>query len=71
VTAKAMEGAWDPEAGAEEPSGVWALNVRMVVLGTGESLLGPVACGRGGKRCLPITGDPGKRLGGREQRSGP
>src|ERR1017187_5082169 len=31
----------------------------MVVLGTGEILLGPATVG-GGKRCLSITGDPGK-----------
>jgi hypothetical protein len=43
-----MEGVWDLGAGAEEPSGVWAWNGRMVVLGTGESLLGPVACGVAG-----------------------
>jgi hypothetical protein len=59
ASAKAMEGVWDPEAGAEEPSGVRALNVRKVVLGTGESLLGPAAAG-GGKRGSPITGDSGK-----------
>ncbi len=31
----------------------------MAVLGNGEILLGPVTVG-GGKRCLAITGDPGK-----------
>jgi hypothetical protein len=31
----------------------------MVVLGNGEVLLGPVTVGDG-KRCLAITGDPGK-----------
>jgi hypothetical protein len=31
----------------------------MVVLGTGEILLGPATVG-GGKRGLSITGDPGK-----------
>ena len=31
----------------------------MVVSGNGEILLGPVTVG-GGKRCLSITGDPGK-----------
>src|SRR3954454_22148485 len=44
------------------PPAYWALNVRMVVLGTWESRLGPAAVG-GGKRCPPITGEPGKWLG--------
>lgn len=47
------------ERAPRNPPAYWALNGRMVVLGTGESLLGPVAVG-GGKRCAPITGDPGK-----------
>jgi hypothetical protein len=47
------------ERAPRNPPAYWALNGRMVVLGTGESLLGPVAVG-GGKRCAPITGEPGK-----------
>jgi hypothetical protein len=47
------------ERAPRNPPAYWAWNGRMVVLGTGESLLGPVAVG-GGKRCSPITGDPGK-----------
>jgi hypothetical protein len=39
---------------------MWALNVRMVVLGTRESRLGPVACGVAGSDARPITGEPGK-----------
>src|SRR6266496_5944635 len=46
------------------PPAYWALNVWMVVLGTRESRLGPATVG-GGKRCPPITGEPGKWLGGR------
>src|SRR5919199_938816 len=38
------------ERALRSPPAYWALNVRMVVLGTRESRLGPVACGRG-KRC--------------------
>jgi len=34
-----------------DPPAYWALNVRMVVVGTRESRLDPVVCGRG-KRCL-------------------
>src|SRR6266536_2590379 len=44
------------------PPAYWALNVRMVVLGTRESRLGPATVG-GGKRCPPITGEPGKWFG--------
>jgi hypothetical protein len=47
------------ERAPRNPPAYWAWNGRMVVLGTGESRLGPVAVG-GGKRCSPITGDPGK-----------
>src|SRR5919109_4499592 len=50
------------ERAPRNPPAYWALNVRMVVLGTRESRLGPVAVG-GGKRCPPITGEPGKWLG--------
>jgi hypothetical protein len=41
------------------PPAWWAWNGQKVVLGNGEILLGPAAVG-GGKRCLSITGDPGK-----------
>ena len=51
------------ERALRNPPAYWALNVRMVVLGTRESRLGPVACGVNGKRCPPITGEPGKWLG--------
>ena len=34
--------------------------MRMVVLGTRESRLGPVACGVAGSDARPITGEPGK-----------
>jgi hypothetical protein len=43
-----------------DPPAYWALNVRMVVVGTRESRLGPVACGVAGSDALPITGEPGK-----------
>ena len=43
----------------KNPPAQWARNGQMVVLGNGEILLGPVTTG-GGKRCLAITGDPGK-----------
>ncbi len=36
------------ERALRNPPAYWALNVRMVVLGTGESRLGPVACGVAG-----------------------
>ena len=45
------------------PPAYWALNVRMVVLGTRESRLGPVACGVAGSDAPPITGEPGKWCG--------
>src|SRR5918995_5154832 len=54
------------ERAPRNPPAYWAWNGRMVVLGTGESLLGPVAVG-GGKRCSPITGDPGKWRAGERQ----
>jgi hypothetical protein len=46
-----------------DPPAYWALNVRMVVVGTRESRLGPVACGVTGSDAWPITGEPGKWLG--------
>ena len=36
------------ERALRNPPAYWALNVRMVVLGTRESRLGPVACGVAG-----------------------
>ncbi|MGH8575208.1 MAG: hypothetical protein ACREX8_21950, partial [Gammaproteobacteria bacterium] len=42
------------------PPAYWAWNVWIVGLETGESRLGPVACGVAGSDALPITGDPGK-----------
>jgi hypothetical protein len=47
-----MESVLVPGAGAEGPSGVLGVNVRMVVLGTRESRLGPVACGVAGSDAL-------------------
>jgi hypothetical protein len=41
----------------------------MVVLGTRESRLGPVACGVAGSDALPITGEPGKWFGAAERQS--
>jgi hypothetical protein len=48
------------ERALRNPPAYWALNVRMVVLGTRESRLGPVACGAAGSDAPPITGEPGK-----------
>jgi hypothetical protein len=53
----------------KDPPAQWARNGQMVVLGNGEILLGPATTG-GGKRCLPITGAPGKWYGGREEVGG-
>ena len=41
-----MEGIFDLGADAEELSGVWSVDVKKVVVGTGETLLGPVLWGR-------------------------
>jgi hypothetical protein len=57
--AKAMDGTWEPGAGAKEPSGVGAWNGQKGVVGTGEALLGPEPAGSG-KQFPPITGGPGK-----------
>ena len=43
-----------------DPPAYWALNVRMVVVGTRQSRLGPVVCGVAGSDVPPITGEPGK-----------
>jgi hypothetical protein len=48
------------ERALRNPPAYWALNVRMVVLGTRESRLGPGACGAAGSDAPPITGEPGK-----------
>ncbi|MCA1709734.1 MAG: hypothetical protein LC808_43240, partial [Actinobacteria bacterium] len=53
------------ERASRNPPAYWAWNVWMVGLGTGESRLGPVACGVAGSDALPITGGPGKWRGGR------
>ena len=53
----------------KKPPAQWARNGQMVVSGNGEILLGPATTG-GGKRCLPITGAPGKWYGGREEVGG-
>ena len=50
----------------KNPPACSVLNGQTVVFGNGEILLGPAAVG-GGKRCLPITGVPGKWYGGREE----
>jgi hypothetical protein len=55
--AKAVDGTWEPGAGAKEPSGVGAWNGRRGVVGTGEALGGPEPAGLG-KQGLPITGKP-------------
>jgi hypothetical protein len=56
--AKAMDGTWEPGAGAKEPSGVGAWNGRRGVVGTGEALGGPEPAGFE-KQCLPRTGETG------------
>jgi hypothetical protein len=38
-----------------DPPAYWALNVRMVVVGTRESRLGPVACGVAGSDVPPYN----------------
>ena len=40
-----MKAFWFQERALRNPPAYWALNVRMVVLGTRESRLGPGACG--------------------------
>ena len=40
------------ERALRNPLAYWALNVRMVVLGAGESRLGPVACGA--REAMPL-----------------
>ena len=46
-----------------DPLAYWALNVRMVVVGTRESRLGPDRLRGEGSDARPITGEPGKWLG--------
>ena len=45
------------------PPAYWALNVRMVVVGTRESRLDPDRLRGEGSDARPITGEPGKWLG--------
>src|SRR5919107_2215392 len=56
------------ERALRNPPAYWALNVRMVVLGTRESRLGPAGCGLAGSDARPITGEPGE-WGGRSSGS--
>lgn len=53
-----MEGALVPGVGADGPLGVGGVEWSEVVLGTGETLLGPALRGR--EQRLSITGQPGK-----------
>ena len=46
-----------------DPPAYWALNVRMVVVGTRESRLDPDRLRGEGSDAWPITGEPGKWLG--------
>jgi hypothetical protein len=63
-TAKATEAFLVQERALKNPPAYWALNVRMVVLGTRESRLGPASLRGAGSDAPPITGEPGK-WGGR------
>jgi hypothetical protein len=51
------------ERALRNPPAYWALNVRMVVLGTRESRLGPDRLRGEGSDARPITGEPGKWRG--------
>ena len=57
--AKAMEGIWDPGAGADGPSGVGGVERSEGCRGNWRGPPRPRPCG-GRERCLSITGDPGK-----------
>jgi len=60
-----MEGALVQERALRNPPAYWALNVRTVVVGTRESRLDPDRLRGEGSDARPITGEPGKWLGGR------
>src|SRR5215216_481691 len=64
-TAKATEGALGPGAGAEEPSGVLGVERADGRPGNSGEPSRPRRLRGGGKRCSPITGEPGKWRGGR------
>ena len=59
-SAKAMEDAWEPGAGVEEPSGVLGVERVDGRPGNWGEPSRPRRLRGGGKRCAPITGDPGK-----------
>ncbi len=64
-TAKATEGALGPGAGAEEPSGVAGVERVDGRPGNSGEPFRPRRLRGVGKRCPPITGEPGKRRSGR------
>jgi len=60
LAAKAMEGAWDLEAGAEEPSGVLGVERADGRLGNSGEPSRPCRLRGEGSDAPPITGEPGK-----------
>jgi hypothetical protein len=64
-TAKAREGVPEPGAGAEEPSGVLGVERADGRPGNWGEPPRPRRLRGGGKRCPPITGEPGKWRSGR------
>jgi RNA-directed DNA polymerase len=53
------------ERALRNPPAYWALNARTVIVGTRESRLRPRSSAGEGSDAWPITGEPGKWLGGR------